>query len=174
MTDKSSWYVVGIVGVVAFAAIITMIIDVSTNDFYVDSDVTGSVANTPSKGSTVACIDTDAGYNYSVKGTVAFTKKSRTTTYTDACIGNILTEYACSRTSVASKNYSCSYGCVNGACSAAPGCSPGWMCVANNTYSAYRLSDCSYVNSTYCQIGCIDGTCIDIPLPPLPPVPTPI
>ncbi len=65
------------------------------------------------------CSDSDGGINYYVRGTVV----SSSGNFTDYCTGtpqsstaNIVVEYYCYNNSVKVINYTCPYGCSNGAC----------------------------------------------------------
>lgn len=128
MTDRTKWYIVGIVGIVAFVAIILMVIEGSTsgdtsNYYTASTDETGLAAG--GRVSTVnsranTCTDSDNGYNYTFLGKVVLVKNRRAVTYTDTCFGGVLKEYACGKSAVTSKNYSCPYGCSNGSCLSAP------------------------------------------------------
>ncbi|MFH0974064.1 MAG: hypothetical protein V1817_04745 [Candidatus Micrarchaeota archaeon] len=66
-----------------------------------------------------SCNDTDGGQNYFVRGTVSGYLNGLKYSYTDYCLSKqTLLEYSC-KGSIRSQsvNYSCSSGCVNGACS---------------------------------------------------------
>ena len=67
--------------------------------------------------SPTSCSDSDGGKNYNVLGTADYNYKN----YTDFCLNNsrLLEYYCATNTSVRSVNYTCQYGCSNGACQTA-------------------------------------------------------
>ena len=74
----------------------------------------GACANqtTPTNQTNNTCSDSDGGINYYVQGTTT----NATTSKTDSCNVNNLTEYYCSYGAVLSTTYGCPYACSNGAC----------------------------------------------------------
>jgi hypothetical protein len=60
----------------------------------------------------VSCVDSDNGKAYDVQGTVTFGE----TSLTDFCVGKQLVEYYCNNNMPAIENYTCVYGCSDGAC----------------------------------------------------------
>ncbi len=68
-----------------------------------------------------SCNDTDGGLNYFVRGNVSGYFNDNPYNYMDYCASNaMLREYYCNGTISNSINYTCSYGCANGACLKSP------------------------------------------------------
>jgi hypothetical protein len=69
---------------------------------------------------TQTCTDSDGGMNYYVKGTCTSCSSGNQvgscSTITDSCSGNVLSECYCNGNNIASINYLCPSGCINGAC----------------------------------------------------------
>lgn len=108
-------------------------------------------ANTPATtpAPTPGCKDSDGGSNYYVKGVSSDGK----TDYPDYCSGSILTERYCSgNVQVVSEDYTCPYGCNDGAClpsGGGAGCvranpsvtiSPGYQETKGAERAAYKVT----------------------------------
>jgi len=63
-----------------------------------------------------SCSDSDSGIDYYDKGTVSGYYKNQYYSKTDSCNDQTLTEFYCQGSKAYSQTYTCSYGCVNGAC----------------------------------------------------------
>lgn len=129
------------------------------------------------------CIDTDGGEIYGTKGII-------NDVYVDSCYDDInLKEYYCKNNEIKDINYSCSYGCKNGACLPAPaesernctdsdsGYNPNklgtirgvfgedFMVNMDHCYSDFLLYEYScknnkiYVETAVCENGCKLGAC---------------
>ena len=85
-----------------------------------DINYCGTTINKPptTQSCIVPCSDTDNGLVYTTKGTATGKNNwdGQTSSYSDYCTGDLLTEYQCSAGLVAKTNYTCQYGCDNGAC----------------------------------------------------------
>jgi hypothetical protein len=83
-------------------------------------NVTNKINNTNTGGTTTVstCTDTDGGKNYYILGMVNSTSGSKGS---DFCFtNNILEEYFCNSNLSSNVNYTCPYGCENGACRFVP------------------------------------------------------
>lgn len=124
MENKNNLYLLGIVAVVAIAAIVIMVqsskttLNVQDNDNQVGQ--ASLVASTPKTINITTCYDSDNGKNYYVKGTISLANESFNSSKTDFCRNynsSVLVEYYCYMfNSTSSENYNCPYGCRNGAC----------------------------------------------------------
>ena len=64
-----------------------------------------------------SCSETDGGLDYYVNGSVNYTDfVGGTVISEDVCAGDVVTEYSCNGTVVEYVNYTCPWGCSNGAC----------------------------------------------------------
>jgi len=110
------------------------------------------------------CIDSDAGINYSIKGTI----QNNTGEYSDFCQGSSLIEYYCENNESKSISYVCDYGCFNGEClqqnktNETITCTAQWKCI-DSYNKAFQLTNCTLTDTAFCQYSCYNGACIPQP-----------
>ena len=68
----------------------------------------------------IRCVDTDEKNYSSAATTTLVAGESTQVQYKDSCNNSTLTEYYCSGSEVKNENYTCQYGCENGACKQTP------------------------------------------------------
>ena len=134
--EKNNVFLLTIVAIVAIVAIVIMIASTSTKNYSItgnvgqafeavaSSDLDEERAVTNTNPSTITtkrsyCSDTDGGKNYYVRGTVEYSDGEVESAVNDFCRNynsSTLVEYYCGTTGVASLDYKCPNGCLNGAC----------------------------------------------------------
>jgi hypothetical protein len=133
--NKNNLFLLTIVAIVAIVAIVIMIASSGLRTYNLSEDTVGeasiatstqfvtdgksSITRVPTPVITASCTDTDNGKNYGIKGTVAYTYGSRKDSKSDYCRkynSATLSEQYCKSGKLASTDYKCSYGCIDGAC----------------------------------------------------------
>jgi hypothetical protein len=115
---------------------------------------------------TTQCTDSDSGLNYNVKGTtVGIAGNNITSTDTDFCSSSSnLVEWFCSGVYRTNTNYACPYGCLNGACLAAP----TLICADSDGGKNYNVrGTVTYGQQTF-EDNCISEITNNCPPPPTP------